>query len=266
MIDRARFERDGFLAGIDALSADEVALHRAHLLALYEAVPADLHRHMINLHGVLDWAADLGRHPRVLDAVAAVIGGDILLWKSKAFVKFPGPGHVAWHQDLPHWNLVPSVAVTAWVALSDVTEANGCVRVVPGSHRGGSRASVASGDTDSLLSAGLQFEVSDDEAARAAPLVLRAGQISLHDGMAVHGSGPNGTREPRAGIAFVYVPAHVRQAAAPDRHVVLVRGAQKNGGFFPADPPPAGDRGAQRDAARAYFAKLRSGEIPYNVR
>jgi hypothetical protein len=150
MIDRARFEREGFLAGIPTLSAEEIARYRPKLLGLYDSLPAALHKHFINLHGVLDWAAALGRHPAILDAVEALVGPDILLWKSKAFVKFPGPAQVAWHQDLPHWNLVPAEAVTAWLALSDSNEGNGCVRAIPGSHRAGSRASEAVRDPNSL--------------------------------------------------------------------------------------------------------------------
>lgn len=265
MIDRARFERDGFVAGIPALAAEEIAFHRPKLLALYEALPEALHKHFINLHGVLDWAAALGRHRAIVDAVAALVGPDILLWKSKAFVKFPGPAQVAWHQDLPHWNLVPAEAVTAWLALSDSNDANGCVRAIPASHRAGSRASRAVVDPNSLLTAGLEFSIGEAEARRAVPMKLRAGEFSIHHGMTVHGSGENRTNAPRLGIAFVYMPAHVRQSSAPDHHVVLVRG-QDRARFFPADPPPAGDAAAQLATAGDYFARLKSGEIPYNVR
>src|SRR5690606_36273038 len=62
VIARERFEREGFVAGIPALTADELAFYRSKLLALYEALPEALHKHSINLHGVLDWAASLGRH------------------------------------------------------------------------------------------------------------------------------------------------------------------------------------------------------------
>lgn len=265
MIDRERFEREGFVAGLPALTSEEIAFYRPKLLALYESLPEALHRHFINLHGVLDWANALGRHKAILDAVEALIGPDILLWKSKAFAKFPGPAQVAWHQDLPHWNLVPAAAVTAWLALSDSNEANGCVRAIPQSHRAGSRASRAVVDPNSLLTAGLEFNVAESEAKRAAPMLLRAGAFSVHHGMTVHGSGENRTNAPRLGIAFVYMPAHVRQASAPDRHVTLVRG-QDRARFFPADPPPAGDASAQLAAAADYFARLKSGEIPYNVR
>src|SRR5262245_19668100 len=98
MIDRAQFEREGFVSGIPALSSEEIARYRPKLLGLYDALPVPLHKHLINLHGVLDWAAALGRHPAILAAIEALVGADILLWNSKAFVKFPGPAQVAWYQ------------------------------------------------------------------------------------------------------------------------------------------------------------------------
>ncbi|MCW5773815.1 MAG: phytanoyl-CoA dioxygenase family protein [Rhodospirillaceae bacterium] len=265
-IDRERFAREGYVAGLPALTPEETARYRAELMRLYETLPAALQKHFINLHGVLAWADELGRHKAILDAVEQLIGPDIFLWKSRGFAKFPGPGHVAWHQDLPHWNLVPDEAITAWVALSDVNEANGCVRVVPGTHRGGSRASDAVADPTNLLSAGLEFTVSDQEAAQAAPMLLKAGQFSLHHGMIVHGSGANVTEAPRLGAAFVYIPAFATQKKGADRHVVLVRGQDRTGGFFPKEPAPTGEDAAQLAAARDYFERLRSGEIPYNVR
>lgn len=256
----------GYAAGIPVLDPAELTRYRAAVLALHDELPVDLRNYFINLHAVLDWADELVRHPRILDVVRGVLGPDLHLWKTKAFVKFPGPAHVPWHQDLPHWNLEPPRAVTVWVALSDVTEDNGCVRVVPGTHLGGSRAAVAAVDDDAMFSAGLQFDVSEEEAARAEPMLLRAGEISLHDGMVVHGSGPNRTAEPRVGIALVYMPADVRQTGAPDHHVVLVSGADRTGGFYPVDARPTGSHQEQLAAARAYFERLRSGEIAYNVR
>jgi hypothetical protein len=48
--------------------------------------------------------------------------------------------------------------------------------------------------------------------------------------------------------------------------VVLVRGRDRTGGFFPVEPAPSGTAEAQLAAAQDYFQRLRSGEIPYNLR
>ena len=261
-----RFAAAGYVAGVPALDATEVHHVRARLMEVYERLEPALQKYFINLHAVFGWADELIRHPRLVGIAQAVLGPDLFVWKTKAFVKFQGNAHVPWHQDLPHWNLEPAHAITVWVALSDVTLDNGCVRVVPGTHHAGSRAAVGADDDSSLLSAGLRFDVTDDEAARAEPMLLRAGEVSVHHGMVVHGSGPNTTDEPRAGIALIYMPAHVRQASTPDHHVVLVSGVDRTGGFYPADPRPSGSIDEQFASAATYFGRLRSGEIAYNVR
>jgi len=262
---RAQFDAKGYVTGLAALNAAELADAKAGVMALYGELDEGLYKHFINLHAVLDWADRLGRHPAILDAVESLLGPHLFLWKSKAFVKFPGPGHVPWHQDVPHWNLAPEEAITAWVGLSDVHEGNGCVRVVPGTQKQGSRAAAASADASSLLSAGIQFAVTEAEAASAEPMLLKAGQFSLHHGMVVHASGANDTDAPRIGIALSYIGARTKQRSAPDMHVNLVRGIDSEG-FFPPSAPPAGPRAAQMAAAAVYFGKLKSGEIPYNVR
>lgn len=260
-----QFDTKGYCAGLPALSTAEVAEYRDGVMSLYSELDPGLNKHFINLHAVLGWAHRLGCNPQILDAVESLLGPDLMLWKSKAFVKFPGPSHVPWHQDVPHWNLLPEEAITAWVGLSDVHESNGCVRVLPGTHKQGSRAAAASADASSLLSAGIQFAVTEAEAAAAEPMLLKAGQISLHHGMVVHASGANDTEAPRIGIALSYIAANTTQRSVPDMHVALVRGQDKTR-FFPASVPPAGPREQQMAAAASYFGKLKSGEIPYNVR
>src|SRR5207244_2165335 len=83
----------------------------------------------------------LATHPRVLDAVEELIGPDILLLGSHFFCKYPaeerGERFVAWHQDVTYWGLEPPFALSAWVAIDDADEANGCMRAIPGSHRAG---------------------------------------------------------------------------------------------------------------------------------
>ena len=258
-----RFNADSHVAGIAALSPAEVATYRDALMALHGRFDEGLHRYFINLHAVLPWADRLGRHPEILDAVTGLLGPDLRLWKSKAFVKFPGIGKVNWHQDVPHWDILPARAITAWVALSDVDEANGCVRVLPGSHREGPRT--ASQDTTSaLLSAGLTCPVTAEEAARSTPMLLKAGQFSLHDGMVIHASGANSTDAPRIGLALIYIAADTIQSGPAHEHVPVVRGEARTS-FYPFAPRPTGNDADALGAAGRYFENFRRGAVKYNV-
>ena len=140
-------------------------------------------------------AVHLARWPdppsAILDAVEDVIGPDILCWGSSFFIKEPrDPGFVSWHQDSTYWGLDPADIVTAWVALSDSTAANGAMRVIPDTQR---LEQIAHRDTfaaENLLTRGQEIVVEVDE-SKAVMLALQPGEMSLHHVRLIHGSDPN---------------------------------------------------------------------------
>ncbi len=74
--------------------------------------------------------------PDILDLVEQVIGPDIMLWGCHVFCKPAGDGQeTPWHQDGHYWPIRPLANCTVWVALDPSTSDNGCLRVIPGSHR-----------------------------------------------------------------------------------------------------------------------------------
>ena len=79
---------------------------------------------------------ELAKDPMIVDCVEQLIGPDIILWGCQLFCK-PGTDgmEVPMHQDGAYWPIRPLATCTVWVALDHVTEENGCMRVVPGSHR-----------------------------------------------------------------------------------------------------------------------------------
>ena len=190
-------------------------------------------------HLLFTWLNDLIRHPRILDAVEDVLGPNILCWGSSFFIKEPrNPAFVSWHQDSTYWGLEPAEVMTARVALSDSTAANGAMRVIPGSHK---LDQVAHRDTfspDNLLSRGQEVMV-DVEEWQAVMMPLRAGEMSLHHVRLIHGSDPNPSDMRRIGFAIRYIPTTVRQAAGSRDHATLVRGVDTYGHFEPEQRPDA---------------------------
>ena len=113
----------------------------------------------VNGHVVIPQLAEAARNPRILDIVEAILGPDLLAWSVELFIKEPGSVKtVSWHQDITYWGMGETDdEVTAWIALSDVSIEAGCMRFLPGSHKGGL---VAHNDTfadDNLLSRGQQI-------------------------------------------------------------------------------------------------------------
>ena len=82
------------------------------------------------------WFLTIARIPEILDMVEQVIGGDIALWNSSFFAKPAKVGtRTPWHQDGEYWPIRPLETCTVWIAIDPATPDNGCLRVVPGSHR-----------------------------------------------------------------------------------------------------------------------------------
>lgn len=190
-------------------------------------------------HLYFTWSHELSRSMAILDAVEDLIGPNILVFASKFWIKGGRDGaYVSWHQDSAYFGLEPHEQVIAWVALTDSTKSNGCVRVLPGSHCGPAHRHTETYHEKNLLARGQAIEGIDE--SMAVDMELEAGQFSLHHEHAVHGSLPNTTDEPRIGLALFYIPAHVRSTIGR-RTACLVRGVDKYG-HWDADPVPRFDR------------------------
>ncbi len=236
----ARYERDGVHFPVRVLSTIEARQCRERLEQVERDLGGPLRGvYRIKPHLLFTWLADLVRHPAILDAVEDVIGQDILCWNSSFFTKeAQSPGFVSWHQDATYWGLSEPDVVTAWVAFTESTPANGNMKVVPGSHR----APVPHVDTfhpDNLLSRGQEITVDVDE-ADAVDIVLAPGEMSLHHVLIVHGSGANPSADRRIGFAIRYIPTRVRQTAGPRDSATLVRGHDAFG-HFDTEPRPETD-------------------------
>jgi hypothetical protein len=229
----AGYERDGFVSPVPVLSATEALAARAELEAWEAArgAPIDFPEKSKS-YLLFDWADQLVHHPAILDAVEDLIGPDILVYHSTLFLKEArSAAFVRWHQDSTYFYLAPHLHVTAWVALSDASEAAGCMRALPGSHRWGNIAHDDKPEPMNMIRRGQGIsERFDAETGCAMP--LRAGEMSLHHTDLVHASGANDTDDRRIGLAISYIPARVRPTAAVQPHALCVRG-QDLGHFVP---------------------------------
>jgi ectoine hydroxylase-related dioxygenase (phytanoyl-CoA dioxygenase family) len=190
-------------------------------------------------HLLFTWLNDLIRHPRILDAVEDIVGPDILCWGTSFFIKEPrDPSYVSWHQDSTYWGLEPPDIVTAWVAFTDSTAANGAMRVIPATHKLDQAPHRDTFAPDNLLSRGQEIMVDVDE-RKAVMLELAAGEMSLHHVRLIHGSDPNPSDDRRIGFAIRYIPAYVRQVAGSHDSATLVRGEDRHHHFAHEQRPDA---------------------------
>lgn len=214
------FDETGIAFPIPVLDADELTAAReehARLAAAWEG----LLTRMNSLHLHFGWAYDLAAHPRVVDAVAKLLGDDVVVWGTLLLAKPPHDDEfVAWHQDGAYADYLGGTpAVSAWIALSDSTRENGCMRVIPGSHR--TRLEhVQTNRPRNMLSRGQEIAVEVDE-REAIDVELRAGEMSLHHVDIVHGSSPNRSPHWRTGFIVRYATPRIVGAPVP---VTVARG------------------------------------------
>ena len=262
----AAYERDGFVCPVPVLSIAEAQAARAELEAWEAArgAPIDFPEKSKS-YLLFDWADQLVHHPAILDAVEDLIGPDILVYHSTLFLKEAhSAAFVRWHQDSTYFYLAPHLHVTAWVALSDASEAAGCMRALPGSHRWGSIAHDDKPEPMNMIRRGQGISERFD-AETGCPMPLRVGEMSLHHTDLVHASGANDTNDRRIGLAISYIPARVRPTGAVQPHALCVRG-QDYGHFQPEQrlrqALSAPDRLQHQQALAAFRALQDAGFAP----
>jgi len=222
------YNRDGFIAPIAIYSREEAAELRQQLEGLEASHPESVTgRNRNNVHYVTTLFDKIAHNPDILDAVESLIGKDILVGGTTLFIKEPEQrGFISWHQDGRYIGLEPENWVTAWLALSDVTTENGCMYMWPGSHLEGAREHLDTYEEENLLTRGPTVQnVPENETI---PIVLTAGQLSLHHPWVVHGSGHNNSKSRRIGFAIqsyigtnvdsVYGKIFVQQARGSDTY------------------------------------------------
>jgi hypothetical protein len=150
---------------------------------------------------------ELAQDPAIVDLVAGVIGDDVILWGCHVFCKPAGDGYeTPWHQDGHYWPIRPLATCTVWVALEPSTKANGCLRVIPGSHRGQNLHEHLTEDR-SDLTLNQRLRAGSFDEAQAVDLELEPGQMSLHDVHMIHGAAANRSNQRRTGVALRYMPS-----------------------------------------------------------
>ncbi len=233
------YQEQGYLSPLPVLSADEAGAVEAKIDELRRRERADKATYLgTNIHYLVPQLFDLVCNDNILDQVETVIGPDILCWSAAFFNKDArDPNYVSWHQDLTYWGLEPPDIVTAWVAITQSTRQNGCMRVVPGSHAKGQIAHDDSFADNNMLTRGQEVRV-DVREEDAVDIELQPGEMSLHHVLIIHGSEANRSDRPRYGFVIRYIPTYCRQIGGRTA-ALLVRGADIHGHFDPVPRPKA---------------------------
>ena len=234
--------QNGYLFPMQVIPPEEAATLRRELETL-EAnwLDADLPRPLntykrLNANCTISLAARIASDPRVLNVVEGILGPDILLWGAELFIKEPHTSaYVSMHQDLTYWGMGEiDGLVTAWIALSPATVASGCMEFVAGSHKNPILPHQDTHGDNNLLSRGQEIKVEVAPEDRVT-VELRPGQMSLHHGLTIHGSGPNTSDDRRIAIAMRFLRPDMAQMGGAKDYAMLVRGEDRFGNFHHYD-------------------------------
>jgi phytanoyl-CoA hydroxylase len=141
-------------------------------------------------HKVSQIMYDTLSHPKTVDVLTQVIGSNVKCMQSMLFIKASGKPGQAWHQDEYYIPTRDRSLLGAWIALDDATVENGCLWVIPGSHRRGvlypqhqQRDSRFDCSGEAVF-----FPYSDHDAV---PVEVKRGSIVFFNGYLLHRSLPN---------------------------------------------------------------------------
>jgi non-heme Fe2+,alpha-ketoglutarate-dependent halogenase len=230
------FNRDGYLTAMRVFDQDQIADLRRYfdeLLARTLAAGADSYS-ISTAHLRYGRVYDLLTHPPIVALVRDLLGENVVGWGSHFFCKMPGDGkRVSWHQDASYWPLTPSKAVTVWLAIDDADIGNACMRFIPGSHWFGHLTHrLTENDDANVLN---QTVAGVEELGAPVDNQLKAGEISIHSDLLVHGSEANASDRRRCGLTLRYCPADVRAELGWNAKGVIVSGSDPSGHW--ANPP-----------------------------
>jgi ectoine hydroxylase-related dioxygenase (phytanoyl-CoA dioxygenase family) len=276
----AEFERNGFLKGSVVLSDDEVEALREELndvmegksvkkpilnhnllgdeesnkesSSLYENMKMTANEKVVQIVNIWMASDAFFRHAAnktICEEVAQLCGTDTLrIWHDQIQYKPPiTGGPTAWHQDHPLWPIIqPADLVSAWVALDDAVIENGCMWMVPGSHKWGNHQKHLASDNEFMPYHRHPELLPEGADVKAVPFEIKKGQVGYHHSLTWHGSPNNRSELKRRAIAVHYMPGHTRYEPSSDHvmlsYVTVNKGDIMQGEHFPVVYAPAGVR------------------------
>ncbi|MBI3832119.1 MAG: phytanoyl-CoA dioxygenase family protein [Planctomycetes bacterium] len=228
---KTAFERDGFVIVEDVFTREEVAAAKDEIRRILAKVRTkDKDGNAPKDNGVFVGLTLNSAHfkkmnadPRMVDVLEQVVGPHLEFWSDKVVYKSAGVDFGSpWHQDWMYWKGAAKFSV--WVALDDATPENGCLKLIPGSHKrhfdhGGS-------DSEGVgFNNRLRQEDVDESKMVIAP--ARAGTAVFFHDLTLHASFPNKSGKDRWALISTY-----RDASKDDikyefaKAAFMVRGEQ----------------------------------------
>jgi phytanoyl-CoA hydroxylase len=165
---------------------------------------------------------DMAQHPGLLSLLERLLGDRPVLFQDMALLKPPGGREKPWHQDCAYFNIpLGTLVIGVWIALDQATAENGCLHILPGTHR--------EGPVNHFKRRDWQICDTQVQTHRDVMVPLEPGGCLLWHGLLHHGSPTNKSGKTRRALQFHYKPQGAGEIATEERLQHFggeVRGAQ----------------------------------------
>jgi len=240
------FHRQGYLGPLTLCPPEQMAEYRSSIEKIFKpGSQPELPTLITQLND--DMQLGFGRHhdqrllfdiaasSSIIDSMTSILGEDLLLWRTMFFVKESGAKKIPWHHDFDDWPIEPYLVISAWIAIDEATKENGCLQILPGSHR------------EILPLVPVLDEVIDGFPKMVKPgtfddsnpvdMELEPGQFILFNERLLHRSSANNSKKRRMGLAVRCITPIVR-ILDPSDSAILVSGVDRMGFNNLVEPPP----------------------------
>ena len=251
------YHRQGWLGPFTLVSEEEMAAAReaidAEILGPGRAQGLAERDYFHNRHLDNRVVYELLSNPKLVERAACLLGPHLVMWRSNFQIKWPRSeqddwdSEVRWHQDCAYFQPSPNVILSAWIAVDDTTRANGCMQVMPGSHK---RLYPHITDPEAEVFA-KGVDPSTFDASEAVHLELRPGQFIFFNESTLHHSPANRTETRRCGITPRLTVPFVDVGRREEIDVLMLKGEDYMGYYNVVQPPASREqRGAAGDQRR----------------
>ena len=232
--ERKFFEKNGYVGPFSICSPEEMDSIRKRIDTEVLPCPSIYHsKPGQSRHLDKRVIFDLCSQPAIVDRVADLMEGNVVLWRSNFFVKPPGGNAVPWHQDGTYWPIEPKINVTAWLAIDPATAENSCVRVIPGTHKQFFPDShFENQDERDRFELTHRTHLEYVEVDKAVNMVLKPGEFFLFSETILHASNLNRSSMRRLGLPIRYTRPDVKvdhDRVCRHHHCILLCGHDRHG-------------------------------------
>ena len=235
------FELDGFLGPLEIMSRDTAHKYKKIIEETSEKLQLMSSDYRCKSNVLFPWVDEISRNPKLIEYLTQLIGPNFHCWDTLFWIKEPGDKkNVSFHQDATYWNFNNKhLAVTVWFAFDDVSEEQGSIEYVKGSHRVFQQRHKDVKTENNLLMRGQTVDL--DLPKERVKTSVPAGHVLIHSPYIIHGSADNRSSKPRLAMGMIFASTECKPVAEYSPESTVMIAGEDTNNYMLHDPVPSGN-------------------------